>query len=242
MQPVIIDRKDCKFVVFADVNGLNFQGYYKDLDSAKKIIADTYHYLWYVENIGSRRNIFWFGRRLIKNPLDLWIYQGLIYETQPDVIIETGTYEGGSALYFAHLLDVLGKGKIITVDIERRDDLPKHPRIEYLIGSSTSQKIINEIKGRITEGDAVMVILDSAHDPNHVFKELELYSKLVTKDQYLIVEDTNLSGNPIVLKNRPGPLAAVNKFMAKTNKFVIDKEWERFRITSCPDGFLKRER
>ncbi len=184
--------------------------------------------------------MMWCGVRVVKNPLDLWIYHEIIYETKPDIIIETGTYQGGSALYFAHLFDIIGKGKIITVDIDKYENLPVHPRIEYITGSCLDSNVIELIKGKINNNQSVMVILDSCHNKEHVSKELEIYPQFVTKDSYLIVEDTNTAGNPISLKNDGGPYQAVKEFLRKNRDFVIDKQCERFRVTWNPSGFLKR--
>ena len=143
--------------------------------------------------------------------------------------------------YFACLLDVLGKGRVVTVDISRFPDRPRHPRITYIRASSTSEMVANRIKENIIPGRPVLVILDSKHTPDYVLRELEIYSKYVTKGSYLIVEDTNLGGNPILLGKNGGPMTAVKKFLEKNKDFVADREWERFRVTSCPNGFLRRE-
>jgi len=241
MQPLRIERKDCSFMLFPDDVGLNIQGYVKDTDTAKQIIADAFHYLWYVEHIGSRKNIFWFGKRLIKNPMDLWIYQEIFSEVKPDVVIETGTYEGGSALYFASLLDILRKGIVLTIDINKSSDLPNHGRIHYLTGSSLDKNVIKAVEAAIKHSEVVLVILDSLHSTNHVLQELEIYSKYVTKGSYLIVEDTNLAGNPVFAGNAyGGPMLAVKKFLKNNKDFVADKERERFRMTFSPNGFLRR--
>jgi len=241
MQPLRIERKDCSFMLFPDDVGLNIQGYVKDTDTAKQIISDAFHYLWYVEHIGSRKNIFWFGKRLVKNPMDLWIYQEIFNDVKPDVVIETGTYEGGSALYFASLLDILKKGIVLTIDVKEYGELPEHKRIHYLQGSSLDKNIIKGIENRIEPKSIVLVILDSLHSTNHVLQELEIYSKYVTKGSYLIVEDTNLAGNPVFAGHTyGGPMLAVKKFLKNNKDFIPDKDRERFRMTFAPNGFLRR--
>ena len=134
----------------------------------------------------------------------------------------------------------MGKGSVITIDIEIFQKHPIHPRIKYFVGSSTDRSTHDIIKKLIKPEDTIMVILDSEHSPKHVAKEIEIYSKYVTPGSYLIVEDTNIGGNPIILGKNGGPMTAVKKFLKKNRNFVADTEWERFRVTSCPNGFLRR--
>ena len=141
-------------------------------------------------------NTRWKGVPLLKCPLDLWIYQEIIQETKPDVLIETGTWRGGSAYYFASIFDLFGKGRVLTVDIEEFP-VPEHDRITYLIGSSTAPEIVEQFKNSIQEGETVMVTLDSNHEKEHVLDELRIYSEPVSIGTYLVVEDTHLNGNPV---------------------------------------------
>ena len=131
----------------------------------------------------------WFGIQTLKVPLDLWIYQEIIFQVKPDYIIETGTWKGGSALFLAHICDSLNHGEIITIDVESRNP-PEHKRISYLNGSSIDPIIINKIKKIINPKKKVIVILDSLHDKKHVLQEMELYKEYVSENSYLIVEDT----------------------------------------------------
>lgn len=198
------------------------------------------------------RNTKWLGTHALKNPLDLWIYQEIIFELRPDIIIETGTANGGSALYLASIFDLIGgrdgAGDIISVDIENVAR-PQHKRIKYLLGSSISQGIIDTIKNIIeTEKKKnkelkIMVVLDSDHTMNHVLNELRLYSKFVTKGQYLIVEDTNI-GHPASPWFGPGPMEAVMEFFKEPlvgEEFIIDKSKEKFYLTFNPNGYLRRK-
>jgi cephalosporin hydroxylase len=182
----------------------------------------------------------WMGRPLLKWPCDLWMYQETICETKPDLIIETGTNQGGSALYYAHLFDLLGSGRVISVDIANsREGLPKHPRIEFLRGSSTSPEILTAIKNRVRPDDKVMVILDSDHTKEHVAEELKLYSALVSRNCYLVVEDTNVNGHPVWSSHGPGPMEAVLDFLQSNPGFVADKSREKFKVTFYPNGWLR---
>ena len=186
----------------------------------------------------------WFGVQAMKCPLDMWFFQEIMYETRPDVVVETGTRLGGSSAYFASILDLLGKGRVITVDIVDYPDKPQHDRITYLTGSSTSLEIIERIRELISPDEKVMVFLDSDHSKAHVQRELELYSGLVTAGNHLIVEDTFLNGHPIfspAVQPGPGPMEAVQEFLSEDPNFVADRNREKYGLTFNSNGFLKRE-
>jgi cephalosporin hydroxylase len=183
----------------------------------------------------------WLGAQALKNPLDLWVYQEILHETRPELIVETGTYRGGSALYLASMCDLLGAGEIVSVDIEPlRDDYPEHPRITYLGGrSSTDPDVVAEIRAR-AEGRRTLVVLDSDHSQAHVEAELAAYAPIVPVGCYLVVEDSNIG--QIRTDLMPGPLQAVESFLARTGEFVVDREREKFLITFNPSGYLRRVR
>ena len=133
----------------------------------------------------------WNGHQLVKWPEDILSYAEIIFENKPDFIVETGTWRGGSALFFANLLDIIGKGQVITIDTDQAKQSskwPQHPRITYLKGNSTDNAIIAKVK-EIIGDKTCMVSLDSLHVRSHVKWELVKYSPLVTKGQYLVVED-----------------------------------------------------
>jgi cephalosporin hydroxylase len=183
----------------------------------------------------------WLGAQALKNPLDLWVYQEIMFETRPDLVIETGTYRGGSALFLASICDSLGSGAVVSIDIEPvRDDYPEHPRITYLGGrSSTDPGLVDEIRGRAADRN-VLVILDSDHSQEHVEAELAVYAPLVPVGGYLIVEDSNIGR--IRKDLLPGPLEAIEGFLARSDAFEIDREREKFLITFNPSGYLRRVR
>ena len=183
----------------------------------------------------------WLGAQALKNPLDLWVYQEIVYETRPELIVETGTYRGGSALYLASLCDLIGHGEVVSIDVEpMRDDYPSHPRVTYLAGrSSTDPAVVEEVRARAA-GRAVLVILDSDHSQAHVEAELAEYASIVPVGCYLIVEDSNIGR--IRKDLMPGPFEAVESFLATTDEFEIDREREKFLITFNPSGYLRRVR
>ncbi|MDD5688327.1 MAG: CmcI family methyltransferase [Elusimicrobia bacterium] len=227
-----------------EVRALRDIVYYKMYYSPKseKDIVRNFHKLYYDSNVMHKtwRNTYWLGVRALKCPLDLWIYQEIIYEQKPDVIIETGTANGGSARYLATMCDFVNNGKIITVDIENVANRPQHKRIQYLLGSSISKEIVEQIKKQISDKDKVMVILDSDHRKDHVLEELKIYSKFVTKGSYLIVEDSNVNGHPVNISFGPGPYEAIEEFLKENKNFVIDEEKEKFLMTFNPSGYLRK--
>jgi cephalosporin hydroxylase len=183
----------------------------------------------------------WLGVQALKNPLDLWIYQEIMADTHPELIVETGTWRGGSALYLASICDLLDRGEIVSIDVEpMRDDYPRHPRITYFSGrSSTDPGLIEEMRAR-ANGRPTLVILDSDHSQAHVEAELDAYAPLVPVGCYLVVEDSNIG--QIRKDLLPGPRQAVATFLARTDEFEVDREREKFLLTFNPSGYLRRVR
>lgn len=202
----------------------------------KRVAA--FHRLYY-ENGAYWDSTKWLGVRCIKSPLDMWIYQEIIFETEPTLIIETGTHAGGSALYFASMLDLLGEGKVVSVDLNPiLSEYPRHPRIKYLSGNSVAPRIVEQITAFAQE-QRVMVCLDSDHKGSHVSAELKAYAPLVSPGCYLIVEDTCVGGRPIRPDYKPGPAEAVAEFLPGSD-FEVDYKREKLLMTFNPGGFLRR--
>jgi len=184
----------------------------------------------------------WFGVPCEKCPLDLWNYQELMVRTRPDVIVECGVNYGGSALYYASLLDLIEHGEILGVDITLSRVYPqvrRHPRITLFESSSTEHAIVEAIKKRV-DGRRTMVILDSDHSLEHVRRELALYADLVSSGCYLIVEDTIVNGHPVSPEHGPGPFEAVEEFLRTSKDFTIDRSQHKYLLTYHPNGYLLR--
>ena len=154
-------------------------------------------------------------------------------------MIECGTCAGGSALYLAMLLDLIGHGEVITIDIAPRPGLPEHPRLTYISGSSTDPPVVAGVRERVGHRRA-MVILDSDHRADHVLDELLAYRDLVQPGDYLIVEDTNVNGHPAYTDYGPGPMEAAERFLALDDRFEVDDRCQRFLMTLQPRGYLRR--
>jgi cephalosporin hydroxylase len=186
-------------------------------------------------------NTAWLGVPLWKNPLDLWVYQEIMFEVKPALIIETGTYRGGSAYYFSSICDLLGYGNVLTIDRVNRSNRPEHPRIEYVKGSSVDPDVLALVQDRVAAaGGPILVVLDSDHHEPHVRQELAAYNKFVTPGSYLIVEDTNINGHPVNPFFGPGPMEAVEAFLPDHPEFEIDLSREKYMVTHNPNGFLRR--
>jgi cephalosporin hydroxylase len=184
----------------------------------------------------------WMGVRALKSPLDAWIYQEIIYEVRPDIIVELGSMWGGSTLYLANLLDLMGHGQVVSVDISRERFSSKHERFVLITGSTTDPHVIAKVRA-LCDGKKVLVIHDAAHDKATVLADLRTYSPLISVGSYLIVEDgfgdLFYPGTPIGMAE-DGPLPAIEQFIQEHPEFVIDKRRERYLLTTNPLGFLKR--
>ena len=183
----------------------------------------------------------WCGIRTQKNPLDFWVYQELLWERQPDVVIEIGNLFGGSTLALAHLLDAIGHGRIIAVDRQQDtmiDPLARaHPRITWIDGDATI--VFDQVSSQISDSERVMVIDDSAHDYVTTTRILDLYSQLVKVDDYFIVED-GICHHGIPVGPMPGPYESIKSWLRKNPNWVSDRGRENWIVTYNPHGFLKR--
>lgn len=212
--------------------------------------------IWLRESIRYKYsyNFTWMGRPIVQYPQDILAMQEIVWQIKPDLIIETGIAHGGSLIFYASMLELNGgKGEILGIDIDIRQhnrvEIEKHPmfkRITMIEGSSIDSEIVKQAYDLAQGKNKVLVILDSKHTHDHVLKELELYSPLVTKDSYLVVFDTVVEDLPDdFYPNRPwgkgnNPKTAVKEFLRTSDRFEIDKNIDsKLLITVAPDGYLK---
>ncbi|HEY4440345.1 MAG TPA: CmcI family methyltransferase [Candidatus Elarobacter sp.] len=201
-----------------------------------------YTYLW-----------SWLGLPIIQLPPDVVALQEIVWETRPDVLIETGVARGGSLALFATVFGVLGRGVVVGVDVDIRphnraaiEQHPLAPRIRLVEGSSTDEATLAQVRALIPHGSRVMVVLDSDHSHAHVLAELRAYAPLVTPGQFLVVADTGL-GIPeaarMVIRDwgpQNNPMTAMNAYLAETNRFEIDPFYNgKLLLTSNPRGYLR---
>ena len=199
-------------------------------------------------------NFNWLGRPIIQLPQDIVAMQEIVWKVKPSLIIETGIAHGGSLIFYASILELIGKGEVLGIDIDirkhNRKEIEKHKmfkRIKMIEGSSVDEKTIKQVEKIVKKHKKILVCLDSLHTHDHVLKELNLYSKFVSKGSYLVVFDTAIEyvSNKL-FKDKPwskgnNPATAVKEFLKKNKNFVVDKEIEnKLLITVAPNGYLKR--
>jgi cephalosporin hydroxylase len=202
-------------------------------------------------------NFTWLGRPIIQYPQDIVAMQEIIWRVRPDLVIETGIAHGGSLVFYASMLSLLGNnGRVVGVDIDirahNRKEIESHPlsnRIDLLQGSSTDLQVIERIEGLVNAHSTVLVVLDSNHTYEHVATELRLYTPFVSVGSYCVVFDTIIEFVPSdTYPDRSwgignNPMTAVKEFLNGNNEFVVDIEFDRkLLISVAPGGFLKRVR
>jgi cephalosporin hydroxylase len=195
----------------------------------------------------------WLGIPIIQLPEDILMMQELLWKVRPDVVVESGIAHGGALVLYASLLELLGRGKVVGVDIEIRkynrlamESHPMSDRITLIEDSSTSPEAVVAVKSEIRPGDKVLVALDSRHDYEHVREELDLYAPLVSPGSYLVVFDGVMptvadAPNGDRSWDRDNPTEAIRDFLASNEEFEIDPLYNRLAgVTYCPGGFLRR--
>jgi len=196
----------------------------------------------------------WMGRPIIQFPQDMVAMQEIIWQVRPDLIIETGIAHGGSLIYYASLLELIGgEGLVLGIDVDirphNRIEIESHSmskRIQLIQGSAVDEHTVQQVRAVASGKRRVLVALDSNHTHEHVLRELELYSPLVTKGSYLIVFDTIVEDMPKeCFPDRPwgpgnNPKTAVQEFLKRNRRFVVDEEIDhRIQISVAPSGYLK---
>lgn len=215
-------------------------------------------------------NFAWMGRPIIQYPQDMVAVQEMIWQVQPDLIIETGVAHGGSLVLSASLLALLdmcdaiesgmsfdprvSRRRVIGVDIDIRDHnrtaIEAHPmssRIKLVQGSSVASDTVAQVKELAVGYNKVMVLLDSMHTHDHVLAELDAYAPMVSVGSYCVVFDTFVEDMPPrFFEDRPwdvgnNPKTAVRQWLGKNPEFQVDSDWEnKLQVTVAPEGFLKR--
>lgn len=204
-------------------------------------LKEQFHTAWYSFDLW--KEIAWFGLPIRKNPFDVFQYQEIISQQRPEFIIECGAYVGGSTLYFAHLLDLIGHGTVISIELANSWDsrVLAHPRVRALAGSSVDPQILSRVRQLVPAGAPCFVILDSDHRADHVLAELRAYREFVQVGNYLVVEDSNINGHPVLPGWGPGPFEAIEAFLKEEPRFTPDG-WREMKLfmTFAPSGWLRR--
>jgi cephalosporin hydroxylase len=200
--------------------------------------------LWWAEHKTTFFSNRWMGVPTLQHPFDAWVTQEIICEVRPDLIIECGSYRGGSAIMWAMLLEQLGNGRVLTIDIDAHLDRAKQEpifgrRVDTLSGSTIAPDILEQVHAHAA-GKRTLVILDSDHSQAHVAAEIDAYAPFVSPGSYLIVQDGIVNGHPVEPDYGPGPFEAVTEFLAHDDRFEVDAARERMLFTFNPNGFLRR--
>lgn len=214
-------------------------------ERAQADATDGFHAHYYYSSTTWLSNTF-LGVRILQCPFDMYLYQELIVRTRPSCIVQTGVLHGGSVLYFATLLDLIGAppdAPVVGVDVALGEEARSlsHPRIRLVEGDSVGEAM-QEVRS-ILRGRRGLVSLDSDHREAHVFAELMAYREFVDVGSYLVAEDTNINGHPVLPGYGPGPMEAVERFLEEDDRFARDDAlWERNLLSFHAYGWLRRVR
>lgn len=214
---------------------------WEELIVDQKDIVEKFAWIYFYDRDTIDPNT-WMGHRIQKNPLDLFIYSEIAYEVKPDLIIETGSFYGGSAVWWRDIMRIVhgdDRGRVISIDPNYLG-APREGNIFQIHSSSLDSAVSEEIKDIARHYNTVLVNLDSLHDMNHVYNEMLTYHDIVTPGSYMIVEDGLINGHPTHPEYGPGPYEACEKFLSEHPEFTADRSRERMLITANPLGFLCR--
>jgi cephalosporin hydroxylase len=215
-------------------------------DRTKQAHVDAFHALYYHTHGTWGRNTF-LGYHIQQCPLDMQLYQELVFQLRPSCIIQTGVALGGSVLYFASLLDLMGARPdvlVIGLDVELLDVARSltHPRIRLIEGSSVAPGVVEQVRRLCPDGNP-LISLDSDHTMDHVYREMTIYREFLPVGCYMVVEDTNINAHPVLSDFGPGPFEAVERFLSEDDRFVRDDAlWQRNLFSFHQYGWLKRIR
>jgi cephalosporin hydroxylase len=184
----------------------------------------------------------WLGRRITTAPTDLLAYQEAIASVRPDWVVETGTGDGGRALFLASICELVGHGQVLSVGAVHGPDLPQHPRLRYHTGAPHDRETGAAVRGIVGEAGRALVVLGSLADRPTTHSEFELYAPLVPVGSYVVVADTIVNGHPVWPAFGPGPLEAVKQVLTRHGEFVQDPAMEKYSLSFNRGGYLRRVR
>jgi len=241
MDPIVAFENECE----GRIRGYGENGELQALSSkwVRKSWSEKYSY-----------NFKWLGRPIIQLPQDIIATQEIIWEVRPDLIVETGIAHGGSLIFYASMLELMGgDGEVLGIDIDIREhnrkEIEKHSmfkRIRMIQGSSIDPEVVDDVKRLAEQKNRVLVCLDSNHEKNHVLAEMRAYCQLVSIGSYMVVFDTIVEELVGVKGSKDdfgtnNPKAAVRVFLSENGNFEVVEKWNhKLLITHNPSGFLRR--
>jgi cephalosporin hydroxylase len=186
------------------------------------------------------RTTTWLGEKVANAPTDLLTYQEIVAELRPDWIIETGTRDGGRAVYLASLCDLLDHGQVVSID--NRDDTvrPEHPRITYIEGLAHEPAVVDQVRALVGDQPKALVILGTRGARRRMHREFEAYRRFVPVGSYVVVEHTVLNGYPVQASYGPGPFEAVRRVLSSRGEFAVDTSREKHGLSFNLGGYLRR--
>lgn len=205
-------------------------------DTLLELIADTRRNTANTEVYARQAAPNWRGVTADKCPWDLLTYQEIIYDCRPDIVLETGSWLGGSALFFADICALNGHGAVLSIDLDPPAAGPG--RLTFLQGDSAAPATVERARAW-ADGRRGLVVLDAAHELPHVLAELDAYAPFVASGCYLVVEDTNINGHPVRPDFGAGPWEALEAWLPSHPEFAVDTSIEPY-ITFAPRGYLRR--
>lgn len=209
------------------------------------IAADEYHRWYYGTGIYDKTT--WMGVKCLKSVSDMWNYQEILFDLKPSLVVEFGTRHGGSALFFASTMRQIGQPfKVLSVDISHavlHDTARRDPDVSFIESSSTDSGVAQEIARLKAEYPGkIFAILDSDHSMNHVLAEMKLLRPILSAGDYLLVEDSNVNGHPVLPGWGPGPFEAIAQYEREypaDYRHDLDRE-RKFGFTFATNGFMIR--
>ena len=193
-------------------------------------IATAFRRIYHQAAARTWRDTWYRGTRIRAYPTDLWTYQELVEDLKPGLVVETGTYRGGTALFLADRLQLLGRGRVVTIDAEVEPNRPQHPRLTYLTGPSTAPDIVDDVRDRMDPSAPALFLLGAGQTKDEVLAELAAFAPMAPPGSVIVVGHTHLDG----------PAEAVREFLASSADFEADPRGEHHFLTQSPGGFLRR--